>query len=144
MRVASILSTKGSGVETVAPETEVEWVVRRLVSMQIGALVVSEDGERVLGVISERDIIRGLYKHGDTVMSMPVRQLMSKKVLACTPEDTIRRVMADMTRFRTRHMPVLDGGKLCGIVSLGDVVKYRLDEIELENSILRESNAAPR
>jgi len=100
---------------------------------------VSEDGTTVLGLISERDIIRGLTKHGTKLLTLPVSELMTSPAVTCTPGENIRAVMARMTRYRVRHLPVVEGGKLCGIVSLGDVVKYRLDELELEANLLREN-----
>jgi CBS domain-containing protein len=138
MKVASILRAKGVHVETTRPETTVFTVVWELKLKGIGALVVSKDGTAVLGLISERDITCGLAEHGPTLLGMPVSQVMTAPVVTCTPEDSIATLMARMTRHRVRHLPVVDGGKLCGIVSIGDVVKHRLDELEMEANILRE------
>jgi CBS domain-containing protein len=144
VKVENILKAKGSRVETIKPEAPLVLVLHKFAASDIGALVVSADGDRILGVISERDIVRGLHKHGERLMHMQARELMSKGVPICSPEDTIRHVMGEMTRTRNRHLPVVSDGKLCGIVSLGDVVKHRLEEMELETNILRESYIARR
>lgn len=139
MKVASILKSKGSSVVTTPPETTIFTVAWELKLKSIGALVVSGDGTTVLGLISERDIVRGLTEHGPKLLGLPVSQLMTSPAITCIPEDSITTVMARMTRSRIRHVPVVDGGGLCGIVSIGDVVKHRLDELELEANILRET-----
>ena len=139
MSVESILKAKGTHVETTRPDTTLYTIVWDLKLKGIGALVVSEDGTSVLGLISERDIVRGLAEHGATILSLPVSKLVTSPVVTCTPRESITAVMARMTRHRVRHLPVVEGGKLCGIVSIGDVVKHRLDELELEANILREN-----
>ena len=88
---------------------------------------------------SERDIVRGLTQHGTKLLAMPASELMTSPAVTCTPGESIRAVMARMTRYRVRHLPVVEGGKLCGIVSIGDLVKHRLDELELETNVLREN-----
>jgi CBS domain-containing protein len=139
MSVALILKAKGPQVETTRPDTTLYTVTWSLKVKGIGAQVVSEDGTTVLGMISERDIVRGLTEHGTQLLTLPVSALMTSPAITCTPGESITAVMARMTRHRVRHLPVVDGGKLCGIVSIGDVVKYRLDELELEANILREN-----
>jgi CBS domain-containing protein len=139
MRVSSILKAKGTHVETARPDTTVFSVVWQLKAKAIGALVVSEDGVTPLGVVSERDIVRGLTEHGPQLLSLPVSRVMSAPAITCAPDDTITAVMARMTRQRVRHLPVLEAGRLHGIVSIGDVVKHRLDELELEANVLREA-----
>ena len=139
MSVALILKAKGAHVETTRPDATLYTVVWSLKGKGIGAQVVSEDGTTVLGLISERDIIRGLTEHGTKLLTLPVSELMTSPAVTCTPGENIRAVMARMTRYRVRHLPVVEDGKLCGIVSLGDVVKYRLDELELEANVLREN-----
>jgi CBS domain-containing protein len=139
MRVSSILKTKGTHVETARPDTTVFSVVWALKSKAIGALVVSADGVTPLGVVSERDIVRGLTEHGPQLLGLPASRVMTSPVITCAPEDTVTALMARMTRHRVRHLPVLEGGRLCGIVSIGDVVKHRLDELELEANVLREA-----
>jgi CBS domain-containing protein len=139
MRVSSILKAKGTHVETTRPDTTLFSVVWALKTKGIGALVVSEDGATPLGVVSERDIVRGLTEHGPQLLGLPVSRVMTSPVITCAPEDTVTALMARMTRRRIRHLPVLEGGRLRGIVSIGDVVKHRLDELELEANVLREA-----
>jgi CBS domain-containing protein len=139
MKVASILKAKGESVETIPPDTTISSAVWDLRVKSIGALVVSEDGTTMLGLISERDVVRGLAEHGAALLGLRVREVMSRSVITCAPEDSITRVMAEMTRHRVRHLPVVEQGRLRGIVSIGDVVKYRLDELEMEANILREA-----
>ncbi len=139
MRVASILKTKGTHVETTRPETTIYTVIWDLKAKDIGALVVTEDELTVLGMISERDVVRGLTQHGTKLLTLPVSEVMTRSVVTCSPEDSITAVMARMTRHRVRHLPVVQNGALCGIVSIGDVIKYRLDELEMEANILREA-----
>ena len=139
MKVASILKSKGSSVATTSPSTTIFTVAWDLKLKGIGALVVSGDGNTALGLISERDIVRGLTEHGPKLLALPVSQVMTSSVITCTPDDSITTVMGQMTRYRIRHIPVVDDGRLCGIVSIGDVVKHRLDELEMEGNILRET-----
>lgn len=138
MTVAAILKSKGDRVATTPPDTPVETVAHRLKIEGIGALVVSADGKRVSGIISERDIVRGLAEHGADLLSMPVSALMTPGVTTCVPETTVNQVMGHMTRERIRHLPVTVDGRLAGIVSIGDVVKHRLDEMETEVQHLRD------
>lgn len=138
MKVERILRTKGTHVETIGPHDILWKVLSRFTGLSIGALVVTE-GERVLGVLSERDVVSGLRVHGARVLDKPAEALMTRDVPICSPEDSLGKVMALMTRSRNRHLPVMDGGRLSGIVSLGDVVKHRLEEMELETRILREA-----
>ncbi len=105
---------------------------------RIGALVVSADDTKVLGIISERDIVIGLADHGAGFLEMRVDELMTRDVITCAPTDRTGQLMAKMTDRRIRHLPVIDSGALCGIVSIGDVVKVRLDEIESEANALRD------
>jgi CBS domain-containing protein len=139
MKVASILKSKGSSVATTLPSTTIFTVTWDLKLKGIGALVVSDDGNAVLGVIPERDIVRGLTEHGPKLLALPVSKVMTSPVITCTPDDGITTVMGRMTRYRIRHIPVVDRGRLCGIVSIGDVVKHRLDELEMEGNVLRET-----
>jgi CBS domain-containing protein len=139
MSVASILKVKGTHVEMTRPDTTLYTAVWDLKVHGIGALVVSDNGKTVLGLIAERDIVRGLSEHGPKLLSLPVSSLMTAPAVTCTPAESITAVMARMTRHRVRHLPVVADGRLCGIISIGDVVKYRLDELEMEASILREN-----
>ncbi len=138
MDVASILRTKGASVATAPPEATIADVAAKLKEKKIGALVVSDDGVKVLGIISERDILRGVADHGLELLDKRADELMTAEVLTCTPNDTTRDLMAVMTERRIRHIPVTDDGALCGIISIGDVVKDRLDEIEREANALRD------
>ena len=144
MRVDAILHGKGDAVETIRPDSKVQIGVHRLRMQNVGALVVSRDGERVEGVLSERDIVRGLARHGVDLLEMSVAAVMSRPVPVCTPEDSLAYVMEQMTRTRQRHLPVVTDGRLCGIVSIGDVVKHRLEEMELEAHVLRDAYFAHR
>ena len=139
MRVQEILASKGSAVETVRPDAKMLVAVHRMRMQNVGALVVSRDGERVDGVLSERDVVRGLTTHGAGLLEMSVVAVMSRTVPTCAPGDSLTTVMAQMTRTRNRHIPVVEGGRLCGIVSVGDVVKRRLEDMELETNVLRDA-----
>lgn len=144
MKVENVLRTKGHEVETASPHDSVPMAIHRLISRGIGAVVVSNDGEHLDGVLSERDVVRGLSKYGALVLEKSIGELMSREVPVCSPSDTLTHVMAEMTRTRHRHLPVVDGGRLCGIISIGDVVKNRLEEMELEASVLRDAYRASR
>ena len=138
MKVQAMLSAKGNEVATTLPENVISTVIRKLKLEGVGALVVSEDGDHVVGIISERDVVRGLAEHGAELLDMQVADLMTRNVKTCSPEDDLKHVMTEMTRSRIRHLPVTVDGGLCGIVSIGDVVKTRLDELETETSALRD------
>lgn len=142
MKVADVLRSKGSAVETVGPERSLEVVLHRLKTGGIGALVVSADGERIDGIVSERDIVRGLADRGARLLECSVSDVMTKRVTTCRPDDPLTHVMAEMTRRRIRHLPVVDGDRLAGIISIGDVVKARVEELQLEASVLREAYLA--
>lgn len=144
MKVESILRSKGDHVETIRPESTVALAVHTMTTKGIGVLVVSVDGERVQGVISERDVVRALTRRGPDLLALRVGDVMSTAVPVCSPDATIKDVMAQMTTSRQRHLPVVDGGRLCGIVSIGDMVKNRLEELELETLVLREAYIAHR
>ena len=145
MKVEAILKAKGHEVETTTPDADLRLVINKLSSLGIGALVVTADGRTVKGTISERDIVRGLNKHGGAVLGLRATDVMSRNVPTCSPNDLLQNVMAQMTRTRHRHVPVVDdNGELCGLVSIGDVVKHRLDEIELEANVLRDAYIAHR
>lgn len=138
MRVEDILATKGSQVVTTKDDVTVDMVLHRLRSENIGAVVVTDREGRIEGIISERDIVRGLAEHGCEAMRMEVHALMSRPVQTCTPQSKLQDVMAMMTMRRFRHVPVIDGDDLVGIVSIGDLVKHRLDELEIETRVLRD------
>jgi CBS domain-containing protein len=138
MNVEAILKAKGREVATVAPDAAVSEVVRLLHSRGIGALVVSADGNRLDGIVSERDLVHALAQRGASVLDQRVSELMTRRVVTCTPNDTIAELMAEMTRRRIRHLPVVDRGRLVGLVSIGDLVKNRLEEMEFETTSLRQ------
>ena len=138
MKVRQMLTAKGGKVVTARSDTTVESAIRMLKLEGIGALVVSDNGGKILGILSERDVVRALVDHGGDLMSMPVSKLMTRAVKTCTPDANIQEVMSEMTRSRIRHLPVVESGKLCGIISIGDVVKNRLDELETETTVLRD------
>ncbi len=144
MKIREILDAKGRDVVTIRPEDTVADALQRLVRERVGALVVSADGRRVAGVLSERDIVVGLARDGADLLAAGrrVADLMTRNVVTCGPDDTVKHLMAEMTRRRVRHLPVVEGGRLVGIVSIGDVVKSRLGEVELEATVLRESYVA--
>jgi CBS domain-containing protein len=137
MNVEAILRAKGSNVATIRPDATVAAAVHELKTRGIGALLVSEDGRRVAGILSERDIVHALAEQGAALLAMPVDQLMTRKVVTCVPEDTVSELMARMTQHRFRHLPVVRDGMLIGIVSIGDLVKNRIEEVEFEANSLR-------
>jgi CBS domain-containing protein len=139
MKVENILQSKGWGVETIQSGATMAHAIHRLMSAGIGALVVSDDGETVLGTLAERDVVSALSRQGGAVLELHVADCMTRGGPVCTPDDLIGDAMAEMTRRRQRHLPVLRDGKLCGLISLGDVVKNRLDELELETNVLRDA-----
>jgi CBS domain-containing protein len=139
MDVERILGTKGRKVVTTRPDTSVAEAVSRLRAEGIGAMVVLSTSGRLDGIISERDVVRGLARHGRAVLDLKVAHLMTRSVATCSPKDSVKAVMAVMTERRVRHLPVVEAGKLLGIVSIGDVVKNRLDEMELEVNVLRDA-----
>jgi CBS domain-containing protein len=136
MTIAAILSTKGSEVISVAPDQTVADAVALLAERRIGAVPVIE-GETVIGVFSERDVIYGL-KDGANLLARAVREVMTGPVQTVGPSDSVLGALSLMTRRRLRHLPVIDGGHVVGIVSIGDLVKYRIDRIEAEASAMRD------
>ncbi len=137
MNVESILSSKGRSAVTVTPESRIDTAVALMRRHGIGALIVSRDGAAVEGVLSERDIVYALGERGQDILRLEVRQLMTSPVITCKPEDSVADLMALMTDKRIRHIPVVVRGALAGIVSIGDVVKNRLDEVENEAKSMR-------
>jgi CBS domain-containing protein len=137
MFISDVLRTKGHHVERIRPGDSVELAVRKLAEHHIGALVV-EDRMKPVGIFSERDFINAVARSGAAVLGFEVQQLMSTPILTCRPSDRIDAVLATMTTARIRHFPVVEGNELKGIISIGDLVKHRLDEKELEASVLRD------
>ena len=139
MNVDYILARKGREVSTIAPNASLEDALQRLRAERIGSLVVSENGARIEGILSDRDILDAIADHGTDVLGESVGGAMTAKVSTCSREDRVGRIMALMTDRRIRHVPVVDeDGRLCRMISIGDVVKQRLDEIESEANALRE------
>lgn len=137
MYVSTILKEKGRKVFTVTPEMTVRDVTQALAKNRVGAVVVTTPEKGIAGIVSERDIVRGLAEHGHAILDKPVSSLMTTHVTTCTPDATIQSMMAIMTSGHFRHVPVLENGVLTGIVSIGDVVKNRVEECLLEVDSLR-------
>ena len=145
MKVEAILRKKGRSVQTILPWSTVAEALHRMAGPpRIGALVVTESDGRIAGMITERDIIRELERHPDQLLERPVSYVMGRHVPVCFPQHSIEQVMLQMTRLRYRHLPVVERGRLVGMVSIGDVVKYRIDEIQLEANVLRDLYIASR
>ena len=130
MLIAQVLARKGDDVATVSRSATIAEALSQLAFRGVGALVVSEDGVRADGIISERDIVRALHLTGPGIIDEPVSSAMTELIRTCTPDDHIEELMALMTELRVRHLPVVVDGELAGIVSIGDVVKARIDELE--------------
>jgi CBS domain-containing protein len=136
MRIADVLRNKGAAVVTIHPDATVQELLAGLAEQNIGAMVVV-GGEGVAGIVSERDVVRQLHRHGASLLSRPVSKIMTSTVATCKKSDTVDAVSALMTNNRVRHVPVLDGKKLIGIVSIGDVVKTRMEALEAEQQQLQ-------
>jgi len=137
MTVASILAAKGRDVLTTTPTRSVADAVAVLARRRIGALVVVDEGDRIVGIVSERDIVRLIATRDFDALEQPVSAIMTKSVMTCSEGETINSVMARMTRGRFRHLPVVGEGRLRGIVSIGDVVKARIEQVEHEADEMR-------
>ncbi|MDY6995269.1 MAG: CBS domain-containing protein [Actinomycetota bacterium] len=136
MRISDVLRSKGATVATITPETSVAGLLTELSVHNIGAMVVvSPDG--LLGIVSERDVVRKLHEVGGDLLHRPVSEIMTAMVATCSPDDTVDSLSALMTRNRVRHVPVVVDGRLTGIVSIGDVVKTRMEELESEQQQLQ-------
>jgi CBS domain-containing protein len=138
MFIRQILSTKGGRVIGTAPATTIAEVVGLLERERIGAVVVTDEQGRLAGILSERDVACGLARHGPALLAMRAEQIMTAKVITCAPDDRVDQVMQQMTAGRFRHVPVLEDGAMVGIISIGDVVKSRLEELEQERSQLQD------
>ena len=136
MRISDVIRAKGNAVVTVEPQMDVRTLLGVLAEHGIGAVVVSSDGSTVEGIVSERDIVRALADRGATVISEPVSAIMTSDVKTCPPDAPVVDLMRTMTEGRFRHVPVVAGGKLAGIVSIGDIVKNRVGELETERDSL--------
>lgn len=137
MNVAALLKVKGRAVASVEGAATVQEVAEMLSSKRIGAMVLVEKSGGLAGIVSERDIIRALAKNGADALKLPVEKIMTKSVVTCCETDTINSLMAKMTAGRFRHLPVVEDSKLVGLISIGDVVKHHIAEVELEASALK-------
>lgn len=140
-RISDVLRNKGAEVVTVSPDATVSELVSLLVRRNIGAVVVTS-GKDVVGIVSERDVVHHIYRRGGELLTTPVSEIMSTEVVSCVPEDEVDHLMRTMTERRIRHVPVLVDGSLTGIVSIGDMVKARIGELEEERRHLHSYLAA--
>ncbi|WIW43972.1 CBS domain-containing protein [Bradyrhizobium sp. 62B] len=137
MTVRSILNTKGHQIMSVEPDAKLATAVKLLGEKKIGAVLVMNQG-RLEGILSERDIVRVLGERGAAVLEEPVAQVMTRKVVTCKETDTVAELMEMMTSGKFRHLPVIDNGKVVGLISIGDIVKRRVQEYESEQEALRD------
>lgn len=143
MTIQSILRKKGAHVERIAPTASLKAAIDRMRTKNISALVVAE-GDAVVGIIAERDILQALSQHTKSPDVLQVEDAMSQNLITLAPDDSVRHAMSLMTRYRVRHLPVMRDGALVGIVSIGDVVKDRLEDLEIETNVLRDVYIARR
>ena len=138
MTVKAIMSRKGSNVVTIEPSATLKSAVATLAEHRIGAVIITGADRQVAGILSERDIVRALAQRGAAALEETVGQIMTRKVVTCTESDTVGNIMELMTGGKFRHLPVVERSRLVGIISIGDVVKYRLEEMEQESKALRD------
>jgi len=138
MTVSAILSAKGREIVSVDPNATLAAAVKLLAEKRIGAVLVLGVDRRIAGILSERDIVRALAEGGAGALDRPVSQIMTRKVSTCTETETLASIMERMTEGKFRHVPVVEQGRLVGIVSIGDVVKYRLHEMERDSAAMRD------
>ena len=138
MNVKAILAAKGGDIVCIEPSADLAAAVKLLSTHRIGAVLIRGAGGRLSGILSERDIMRAISEHGAAALTLPVGQVMTRNVATCTEDDTIASIMERMTEGKFRHMPVLSKGELIGLVSIGDVVKQRVGEIEQESEAMRD------
>lgn len=138
MSVETILKSKGRNVFTIRPEHSVAEAAALMSNKRVGVAMVCDAKGRLMGVISERDIVSGITQYGKGVVDMPVRNIMTSPVVTCAPTDSVKGIMEVMTERRIRHLPVVDGDDVVGIVSIGDAVNFRLHETEMEKAVLRD------
>lgn len=142
MTVAAMLSEKGRDVVTTPPTASIAGAIDTLAKNKIGALVVVDGNDRIVGIISERDIVRAMAGQGGSVLSQPISTVMTHAVVTCGESETVNNVMTRMTRGRFRHLPVVEDGQLTGIISIGDVVRARIEQVEREAEDMRAYIAA--
>jgi CBS domain-containing protein len=138
MTVKTIMSRKGNNVVTIEPTATLSSAVATLAEHRIGAVIITSADRQVAGILSERDIVRALAQRGAAALDETVGQIMTRKVVTCTEADTVGNIMELMTGGKFRHLPVVERGRLAGVISIGDVVKYRLEEMEHESQALRD------
>jgi CBS domain-containing protein len=138
MTVKAILSRKGTNVVTADPNASLGEAVKTLAAHRIGAIVVTGADRRIVGILSERDIVRVLGERGASVLDEPVSAVMTRKVISCKQNDTVAAIMEMMTLGKFRHLPVLEGERVVGLISIGDIVKWRVREYEMEQEALRD------
>ncbi|HUE63525.1 MAG TPA: CBS domain-containing protein [Rhizomicrobium sp.] len=143
MKIENILDRKGEGVVTIDISLHLRSAAELMMRNRIAALIVTDGGEPV-GLISEHDLVGALAGKGPRVADTPIREVITGPVLAVSPDESLKRVMAMMTRKRVRHLPVFEDSELIGIVSMGDLIKYRVEEMELESNVLRDLAIAAR
>lgn len=144
MQVSDILESKGSVIKSVNPTDTVQFVSKRLTQENVGAMVIMSPAGRLEGIVSERDVVRGLSVHGCSLLEMPVSFIMTRTVITCSPADSLFGVARVMTTRRIRHLPVSAAGQLIGLISIGDVLSNRLEELQLEANVLRDYTIALR
>ena len=137
MKIDTIIRSKGEGVITIPSDHRIGEALEMLADEDIGALVVSDGDERLEGILSERDIVRALAQSGADVLDWPVAELMTRDVVTCTGDELVAGIMAIMTERRIRHVPVMEGSRIRAIVTIGDIVKSRLDEVQAEADTMR-------
>jgi CBS domain-containing protein len=138
MTVKAVLSRKGTDVTTIEPTATLAVAIKVLADRRIGAIVVTGAEGRIVGIISERDIVRAMAQHSAEALTRPVSEMMTRNVVTCSERDTIAELMEKMTQGKFRHIPVVEQGKLAGIVSIGDIVKRRVEELEHDGEALQD------
>ncbi len=144
MKIAEILKDKGGRVVTVRSNVSLASAARRMIAERIGAVVVSDDDVHMVGILSERDVLRATALHAGAAADLQVADMMTRALIACAPGDSVTQVLGVMTDRRVRHVPVVEDGRLAGIVTIGDLVKARLEEAALESRVMRDVNMANR
>jgi len=139
MKVTEILRSKGADVITIWPGASLRSAVDLMAKRNVGALVVVNDDGKIVGMVSERDIVLALAASSERALADSIADVMSKRLITCGPDDRLADLMATMTEHRVRHLPVVDQGRLVGLISIGDLVKARLGELEFESNVLRDA-----
>jgi CBS domain-containing protein len=138
MNVKAILAAKGGDIFDIDPTATLAAAAKSLAARRIGALVIRGAGGRLAGILSERDIVRAVGERGESALDLPVGQVMTREVETCGEDETVAGIMERMTARKFRHLPVVSGGELIGLISIGDVVKQRVEEIERESEAMRD------